>query len=372
MKGLLCAAALLAGCATTTLRADGRWTELRSDHFRVLTDVDPDAVAREVPRVEMVLAGLAARLRPDRPPPPRVDLMWLHDRGAIAVLGVRQARGYYLPHQGDEPSTPPLIVVAGAPGRELERALVHELAHVVFVDAAPGAPAWLAEGMAAWWDTLDVDRHNVANLDDGYLVMLYGRHYREQSMDRASIAALLTSGYDRFHDSRDAGNAYVTARSFVAMLQGDPELAPRLAAYIVRLRQADARAWENSFGDLALQELQARFDRFWFTKRAASALEPWRGRVTMQSQPPAVVERWLARARPWDSPSALDGAGRALGRAAADDSAERHYWCGVLAAAQARWSDAARELRQALARDGGSAMAASALQRVEARLRARP
>src|SRR5262249_39918256 len=155
--------------------------------------------------------------------------------------------------------------------------------------------------------------------------------------------------------------SYLLASYFVAMLQTDPELAPRLAAYIVRLRQADARAWEQSFGDISLHELQERFDRFWFTRRDVSALQPWRGPVTMQRQPRPSVERWLARARPWDSPSSLDSAGRALARAAADDSAERHYWSGVLAAAQQRWTDAERELRQALERDAGSAMAAAAL-----------
>jgi hypothetical protein len=55
------------GCVTP-LGSDGAWNELGSAHFRVLSDVDAAAVARELPRVETALAGIAARLRPDRPP----------------------------------------------------------------------------------------------------------------------------------------------------------------------------------------------------------------------------------------------------------------------------------------------------------------
>jgi hypothetical protein len=84
---------------------------------------------------------------------------------------------------------------------------------------------------------------------------------------------------------------------------------------------------------------------------------------------PPAVERWFARARPWDSRRNLAEASRALARAATDDSAERHYWSGVLASAEARWPDAVTELRAALARDPAMTRAASALARVEARQR---
>ena len=346
------------GCAVP-LRADGRWTELRSDHFRVLTDVDPALAAREVPRVETVLAGIAARLRPDRPLPPRLDVLWIRATDGVDALGVAHARGYYLPHQGDEPSTPPLVVVSGAPGRDVEQALVHELAHVLFVDAAPTAPPWLAEGMAAYFDTLDID-NRALSFDDPNNVHLF------------RVDALLRAKYSSFHQSLLSGWVYSSARGLVALLESDAELAPRLAAYIRRLGDGDAaeRAWDESFAGISVDELQGRFNRFYLRGRTALQLAAWHGDVAARSEMPPAVERWLARARPWDSPRALDEAGRALARAAADDSAERHYWSGVYASAQKRWSDAVAELRRALARDPTMAAAALALSRVQARLRA--
>lgn len=216
------------GCAGR-LRADGRWTELRSDHFRVPTDVDPALAAREVPRVETVLAGIAARLRPARPLPPRLDVLWIRATDGVDELGVAHARGYYLPHQGDEPSTPPIVVVSGAPGRDVEEALVHELAHVLFVDAAPTAPPWLAEGMAAYWDTLDIDSRTLT-FDDA------------NAVHRFRVDALLES---------------------------DAELAPRLAAYIRRLGDGIAaeRAWDESFAGISIDDLQRRYDRFDLRRR---------------------------------------------------------------------------------------------------------
>lgn len=90
--------------------------------------------------------------------------------------------------------------------------------------------------------------------------------------------------------------------------------------------------------------------------------------MTSGPEPPAAVERWFARARPWASPRALAAAGRDPLRAAADDSAERHSWCAVLAEASDRCRDAAAELRAALGRDPTfAAPAAAALARVQAR-----
>jgi hypothetical protein len=361
------------GCATS-LRADGRWTELRSAHFRVLTDVDPAPVAREVPRVETVLAGIAARVRPDRPLPPLVEVLWLRRPDAIEALGVGHARGYYLPHQGDEPTTPPLVVVAGEPGRDVEQALVHELAHVVFVDAAPAAPAWLAEGMAAWWDTLDIDGRNVGFDDDNAADQSTGTATGTgtRRVHLVNVDPLLRASFDWFHTSTGFGAwVYATARAFIAMLESEPDLRPRLDAYIARLGDGagSERAWQDSFAAVGVQALQARFDRFFVTHRQALALTPWTGEIATRPEAPPAVERWLARARPWDSRGALAEAGRALARAAADDSAERHYWSGVLASAEQRWPDAVKELRAAVARDPTLTRASSALARIEARLR---
>ncbi|HEY2744684.1 MAG TPA: hypothetical protein VGL86_08680 [Polyangia bacterium] len=359
----------LAGCATP-LGSDGNWTQLASDHFRVLTDADAAAIARELPRVETALAGIAARVRPDRALPARIDVLWLRRADAIAALGVGNARGYYLPHQGDEPSAPPLVVVGGAPGRAVEKALMHELAHVVFVDAAPGAPAWLAEGMAAWWDTLDVDRATV-----GFDEQAEGQWMIHMSMTPSghfdSVGELLHASYHFFHEFALSEVFYAKARALVEMLGSEPDLAPRFDAYLARLRSdADAeRAWNDSFAGIGMGELEARFATFYTTRRQPLPLSPWRGRVASAREPRPAVERWLGRARPWDSPAALAEAGRAFARAAGDDSAERHYWSGVYAAAQSRWRDAETELRAALARDPKSP-AASALARVEARLRA--
>ncbi len=357
------------GCVTP-LGTGGEWNELASAHFRMLSDVDGAAAARELPRVETALAGIAARLRPDRPLPARIDVLWLRRPDGVAALGVGNARGYYLPHQGDEPSAPPLVVVAGKPGREVEQALIHELAHVVFVDAAPGAPPWLAEGMAGWWATLDVERGTVgfeAQGEDQWMI-------RASAVGRSqdSLVALFGYSFRFFHEFPLSERFYAQARALIEMLGSEPDLAPRFGVYLARLGSgADATlAWNEAFAGVSVRELDARFEQLFATRRRPLPLTPWRGDVVTGRAAPPVIERWLGRARPWDSPAALAEAGHALARASGDDSAERHYWSGVYAAALARWNDAVGELRAALARDPKSAAAASALTRVEARLRA--
>src|SRR5581483_6506244 len=134
----------------------------------------------------------------------------------------------------------------------------------------------------------------------------------------ATVAGLLGASWRLFHTTVMSGYTYGSARTFIAMLESDPTLRARLDTFIARLHDGDeaGRAFADSFAGIGVDELQARFERFLRTRPVPLALPRYRGAVATPRAPPPAVERWLARARPWDSPRALAEAGRALARAA--------------------------------------------------------
>ena len=77
-------------------------------------------------------------------------------------------------------------------------------------------------------------------------------------MHLVNVEPLLDASFDWFHATGFGGYVYASARSFVAMLESDDELAQRLAAYIARLRDGAGSdcAWAESFAGVDVHELQ--------------------------------------------------------------------------------------------------------------------
>jgi hypothetical protein len=331
----------LAGCAT-----QGPWRELRTDHFMMATRADNAEALRQATRLETALASLAS-LAPGHPLPSRVDILWLPGEEDADAL-VPQSTGYFLPHQPGVPSSPPLIVVGGASGPALRARMMHELAHLVFVDVAPEAPPWVAEGLAGWYATLDFERGTVgAGVDDRDFLTSF------RNAVAITVDKLLHANDATFHAVFGGRIYHRAARDLVAMLMRDPELRPRFDEYLARLSRHEPPpdAWRATLGALSSDDLERRFQSVAVRPPAPTAITRWTGAPTMTMLPAAAVERWMARARPWDSRESLIAAGNALARAVADDSAERHYWAGVYAARWHRWHVAEEELRAAVAKD---------------------
>jgi hypothetical protein len=357
-------AVLLGGCATAPLRARGQWREVATDHFRLATDVDAAAAQREAVRLETALASLGALAAPSRPLPARVDVLWLRDEDDVERLGMSSATtGYFLPHQPGEPASPPLVVVGGRPGRRVEARFMHELAHALLVDSAPQAPPWLAEGLAAYYGTLRVDEGTIGYDPDEPAKLAFNGNSERAA---PSLERVLGSDEALYHHDFFGPLWYRAARTFIAMLQATPMLRERFADYLLRLNQGQsaAIAWVKTLGDLPREDLVREYQHFLATRPTAVKLAPWHGTPALAQLPLPAVERWLARARPWDSREALVAAGAGLARASGDDSAERHYWSGVYAARWHRWREAEAELRAALARAPDFAPASAALANV--------
>lgn len=357
---LLMLSLALAGCGVST---NGPWHEVRTDHFLIAARVSEPAARTQAARLETALASLSSLAAPGRPLPPRVDVLWLPGDDDPSVL-VPDSTGYFLPRQPGEPTSPPLIVVGGGAGRELDQRIIHELSHLVFVAVAPDAPPWVAEGLAGFYSSIDLDRGSIGNpvTESAHQKMMYGNR------GWVSDAARLRAADESFFHQQGTGPGYYrAARNFVMMLVTSSFWRPRFDDFLARLAKQEpaAQAWAATLQPYEAK-LEADYHDFQAGEPTPLPLATWKGTPSVQPLPPAAVERWLARSRPWDSREALVAAGKSLARAAADDSAERHYWSGVYAARWRRWPIAAAELQAAVARDPAFAPARAALERITA------
>ncbi|HVE81722.1 MAG TPA: DUF1570 domain-containing protein, partial [Myxococcales bacterium] len=150
---LLCTCAHLGG-SPRDLAAG--WLELRSEHFRLRTNLDPEEGAELISVLEDDLQALAQAVPSGRVPPGEVNV--------IAFSSVEQVREFD-PHPAFYVSNGRgTLIVLGAeatflPGRELPvgQEATHELAHYVTAPGARGWPRWLAEGMAQYLETVALE-----------------------------------------------------------------------------------------------------------------------------------------------------------------------------------------------------------------------
>jgi hypothetical protein len=146
-------AALLAACAGPGAgrgrAGPGDWRQLTTGRFDLLTDLEPGRARRLAADLERLHATLAAAL-PDAPGarPGRARVVAFADRAALAELAGPRVAGYFTTAPGQ-----PTIVVGDA-GREGRTVLAHELTHLLLAERLPGAPPWLAEGLAEYLETV--------------------------------------------------------------------------------------------------------------------------------------------------------------------------------------------------------------------------
>jgi tetratricopeptide (TPR) repeat protein len=213
----------------TAAQASERWLEVRSPHFRVVTDAgekDGRAVAAGFEDLRGLLGSLG-NLRVD-PPAPIVIVATSDESGLRAFLpwywerraGTRPA-GVFLPGVDKHY----VLLRLDVPQERRNLAVYHEYLHLVVKLNYSGLPLWLNEGLAEFFATTIVEEHKVRYglvsperlamlraraplpLADLFAVDTGSREYNEEN--RASVfyaqSALLTHYFLIGDDGRHAG-----------------------------------------------------------------------------------------------------------------------------------------------------------------------
>ena len=133
------------------------WIELTSEHFTVWTDGPPDRgreLIREMERLWQIVAGVVF---PSVPASGRDLVIAFRDDDELTALSLTgEPRAYAIPAQ--PPLWQPMFVLSAFSNRDQEdRTVAHELTHAISHAVVHHQPRWLAEGMADYFETVELD-----------------------------------------------------------------------------------------------------------------------------------------------------------------------------------------------------------------------
>ena len=237
------------------------WLELRSPHFRLVTDASERA-GRELllalEQIRSAFRGLAGP-RHDSPLPVRVYLfasgeLYLRFQPSAAVRGFYQG-GADVNH-----------IVLRASGVETRRIAFHEYAHLVLNHSSARLPLWLEEGIAEFYSTLEFRSGNVIV---GRPVTSHLSALRALPWLDAETLTAIRRGSAVLDDATRAGIFYAQSWALVHMLNFSERYRTglgRLAALLADGEPA-ADAFQRAFGASlqdALEDLRAyvKLDRW--------------------------------------------------------------------------------------------------------------
>ena len=152
------AVAALVGCKPAVPPVPGKggppWTELTSEHFTLWTDASPRRgreLVRELEHLRQVVYGVAF---PGLPPGGRGFVVALRDADEVGAFLPPQFQAYAwlrpLMRQ-------PMIVLAADTDEDDGHVIAHELTHLISWGAIRRQPDWFAEGMARFFETVQLD-----------------------------------------------------------------------------------------------------------------------------------------------------------------------------------------------------------------------
>jgi tetratricopeptide (TPR) repeat protein len=258
LLALLCAAAGASGCAT--LRAECRdhagveWREVRTEHFRIQTDLSSDKARQAAQELERFRRALGSAFTTVLDPPGQLQVVLLRDQGELRefaganYLGLYSRAGTKLRFalSSGRSSAP------GLDGASLPTVQRHELAHFLMSHAFPRQPRWFSEGMAQYLQT-------VAILPEGNAVR-FGDVVAEAVLYTRARSVLPLEALWAWEgletDGRRGEHLYASAWAYVHyLMNAEPE---RFGAFMARLSRAQEprQAWSAAFAGVDVGRLE--------------------------------------------------------------------------------------------------------------------
>jgi tetratricopeptide (TPR) repeat protein len=331
----ICACAIViatTGCGGASLVRDDlhrvSWYELESSHIKLTTDLPTDSAlahARGLEQAWRALTAMYLLIAPSiKPPREQFSVIHLSDCFAFAEIAPENAGGFVF---SSREFSGELIVVTCGPKTAGREVVLHELAHILNSHYFPLSPAWVNEGLATYFQTMEVA--------DGRAVI--GRLPRSQvGLWRKpawlpELSQLLAFDYDEFHRGRNGRN-YFAAWKLVHLLNNtSPDYQNRFRGFLAMLNgeRKPENAWELAFrgipsGRLAdeYSQYQQRYElKYWTTPYELENPPSAQVRPLAAAEAHAVWAHLLSLKRPDDALLQLD-----LAAQVDPEWAEVFYW----------------------------------------------
>ena len=233
--------------------AEPSWVEVRSSHFRVVSDAGADQARRVATELEKIRSVYQSVVGPELEPGDPILVFASADAEGFEALlpakwrekGRTRWAGLFL----EAPSGYTLLLRLDLRGDLRFRTVYHEYFHYLTRRNIGPLPPWLNEGLADYWATIDIRDEEilVGRPDYDYLALL-------KRKGQLPLETLFAAGNDSPHYRREETMTLFYAQSWALthFLQSDEGRRRELTAYVSRLGGgADAlQAARETFGDL--------------------------------------------------------------------------------------------------------------------------
>lgn len=285
VAGAVLAVAAL-GCAAnrpelTCPRAGGPvWTEVRSPHFIVETDLSEAAARRMTEEVEAARQALVAALgaQADDGAAPIEVVVFERDSDMDKTTARPSLSGYFTTHLESDVELQPVVVTAGGLDEETKLTLQHELTHEIVRHRTVRVPWWLGEGLAETFSTLRIDGKELVIgeppprsdfWEAGYSILDGSFRIPKVLFPLArapSLDQLLAADGHSFAGDNGALIHYTAAWKLVHVLRGDtnPSWAPRFAAMMADLMKGTDGfdAFAHAYKGVLFSEISAAYQAY--------------------------------------------------------------------------------------------------------------
>jgi len=272
--------------------AEPSWVEVRSSHFRVVSDAAAEEARRVASELEKIRSVYQSVVGPELEPGAPVLVFASADAaGFEALLPARwreEGRGRWAGLFLEAPSGYALLLRLDLRGDFRFRTVYHEYFHYLTRRSVGRLPPWLNEGLADYWATIDIRDEEilVGRPDYDYLALLK----RKAPLPLETLFAAENDSPD-YRREETMTLFYAQSWALTHFLQSDESRRRALTAYVSRLGGgADAlQAARESFGDLDVlgEELRryVRSRRFHGARLSTPVLEDPTLSVRSLSQP---------------------------------------------------------------------------------------
>ena len=385
------AGCVIRGSLKTPSESGAQWVELRSKHFRLMTDLDAEEAQGVVRTFEHGYARLGRVLfGGDAVPDFETQVIAFRSEGEFREFRAAPLGGQYLSQLPNDLELSPTMLIHGGLSPENRILFTHELTHRFNHIALPAIPIWLNEGIAQYYSTVrgDVGSPVVGELDPRYgfasgsvradpsHIVFQGELLAFEKLPRPSeLMRFDRRGFygDRpegqpvsFQSKEKSKHNYAAAWALVHMLMSDPALGASLTNALQNRRQDGGLA--DALGGLEARaaDVDRAFDKYirksipWREHHEGPA--PAAGNVDRRAMSEAEVLVLWARIDGFRGSNA-ERAFERLGRAAAvaPDDPDVLLWTARRETVLGRPLEAERHLQRALARQPSHAGAQLAL-----------
>lgn len=359
-----------------------QWREMVSKHVILRTDRDEGDAREALTELEHTYAALHDIAFPQvNVDGSRIVVVHFNRERDYNQFSPAQTSGQFYWKLPNDLEAEPTMLVWGKLDASARATLQHELTHMFVRASLGGAPPWLNEGLAQYYETLEVS--------DGFAYV--GRPLRkarawpktEWGQERSGVFMTATvpigalprvkdlvemsssqfyvwsdKGRQPTLDEGRAGTAnYLGAYGLVHMILHEPEYQAKFDAMMELVSRGVPirNAWQGSFDDVSTDELESDYRRHLLNRyetmvlKTPYALAPVAAELDRAMAPADVHVLW-ARLRPWGAAElALAREEIQRARALASTSAEVLFWSGRMRAAEGDAAGAQADLDAAVA-----------------------